>query len=76
MSSETLVLYGNEEVRTTVIDKQMWWMLVDVCKVIGIKNNHDVAKKLDEDEKAEVDTMLPGWMEPRKEECLPASPFP
>ena len=59
MSSETLVLYGNEEVRTTVIDKQIWWALVDVCKVIGIKNNHDVAKKLDEDEKAEVDLIYP-----------------
>ena len=59
MSSETMVLYGNEEVRTTVIDKQMWWMLVDICRVIGIKNNHDVAKKLDDDEKAEVDLIYP-----------------
>lgn len=59
MSSETLVLYGNEEVRTTVIDKQMWWALVDICRVIGIKNNHDVAKKLDEDEKAGVDLIYP-----------------
>lgn len=59
MSKEALVFYGNQEMRTTVIDNQMWWAIIDVCKVIGIKNNHDVAKKLDEDEKAEVDLIYP-----------------
>jgi len=55
MSKEALVFYGDNEMRTAMIDKQIWWVLADVCKVIGVKNNRDVAKKLDDDEKADVD---------------------
>lgn len=53
------IFYGGSEIRTTVIDGETWWAIVDVCKIIEIKNNHDVAKKLDEDEKAEVDLIYP-----------------
>lgn len=45
------VFYDNDEMRTVVIDRQMWWSIIDVCNAIEIKNSRDVYKKLDEDEK-------------------------
>lgn len=48
-----LQVFNNElfgEVRTTIIDGEVWFVLADVCKALGIKNATDVAKRLDEDE--------------------------
>ena len=49
-----LQVFKNEvfgEVRTVLIDGEIWFVLVDVCKVLGIKNTTDVAARLDEDER-------------------------
>jgi hypothetical protein len=35
--------------------RKPWWVLVNVCKALGIGNNRDVAAKLDDDEKDAVD---------------------
>ena len=43
--------YKNNEVRTTVKDGEIWWMLKDVCDVLGLSNSRRVAERLDEDEK-------------------------
>jgi len=45
--------FGN--VRVIHIDGQPWWVLTDVCKVLGIQNVSDVASRLDEDEKLKID---------------------
>lgn len=50
-NSLATVFYDMDEMRTVVIDKEIWWSIIDVCNVIGVKNSRDVYKKLDEDEK-------------------------
>lgn len=41
-------------VRTTLKEGQVWFVLADVCKALGIANARDAATRLDEDEKADV----------------------
>ena len=43
--------YENHEVRTTVKDGEIYWVLKDVCKVLDLKNSRKVAERLEEDEK-------------------------
>ena len=43
--------YKNNEVRTTIKDGEIWWVLKDICKILGINNSKMVAARLDEDEK-------------------------
>ena len=43
--------YKNNEVRTTVKDGEVWWVLKDVCEILGINNSKMVAARLDKDEK-------------------------
>jgi len=47
-------------VRTVTIDGEPWWVLVDVCAVLGIANSRNVAARLPGDEvnTATVDTYL------------------
>lgn len=42
--------YG--DIRTILIDDEPWFVLKDVCTALEIKNATDVAKRLDEDERA------------------------
>lgn len=51
--------YSDIQVRTVTQDGVIWFMLRDVCDVLGIKNDTDVWNRLDEDEKAEVDFTYP-----------------
>ncbi len=43
--------YGEQEVRTLLIESSPWWVLVDVCRVLDLSNASQVAARLDEDEK-------------------------
>lgn len=43
--------YQNCEVRTVQKSNETWWILKDVCDVLGIKNSTDVYNRLDEDER-------------------------
>ncbi|MEG1562562.1 MAG: Bro-N domain-containing protein [Bacteroides sp.] len=43
--------YGEQSVRTLLIDEDPWWVLRDVCRVLGIKRTDSTARKLDDDEK-------------------------
>ena len=51
--------YNGNEVRTVQIDGEPWWVLKDVCGVLGISKYRDVAARLDEDERepVKVDTL-------------------
>ena len=40
--------YGSVAVRTVIIDSEPWFILADLCKVLGIGNAADVRKRLDE----------------------------
>ncbi|MBR1734746.1 MAG: phage antirepressor [Alphaproteobacteria bacterium] len=43
--------YENTKVRTVVKDDEIWWVLKDVCDVLGLSNSRKVAERLDDDEK-------------------------
>ena len=43
--------YENENVRTTVRNGEIWFVLKDVSDVLGLSNSRRVAERLDEDEK-------------------------
>lgn len=50
--------YGKIPVRTVLVGGEPWWVLTDVCRVLGIKNSRDVVNRLDPDEKGvgQIDT--------------------
>lgn len=43
--------YRNSKVRTVDMDGEAWFVLKDVCAVLGISNNRMAADRLDDDEK-------------------------
>ena len=51
--------YEGNRVRTVQRDGEPWWVLKDVCAVLGIGNSGNVAARLDDDEKGihTVDTL-------------------
>lgn len=59
MNDLQIFTYRDTTLRTIEKDGEIWWVLKDVCNVLGIANPADVATRLDEDEKgiAVVDTL-------------------
>lgn len=53
-----LQIFNYEETPVRVIeqDGEPWWVLRDVCRVLGIKNSRDTAARLDPDEKGVYQT--------------------
>lgn len=51
MSELKIFNYGNNQIRTTVKDGEIWWVLKDVCEILSIQNYRNVAAKLGDDEK-------------------------
>lgn len=52
-------VFNNDEfgsVRTVIKDGEPWFVAVDVCKALEIKNNRDALGRLDDDEKGVVST--------------------
>lgn len=47
------------EVRTLVVDRELWWVLADVAKALSIQNSRDIVARLDDDEKGvgQIDTL-------------------
>ena len=43
--------YENANVRTTVRNGEIWFVLKDVCDVLSIQNYRNVSAKLEDDEK-------------------------
>lgn len=52
--------YGNNDVRTIVIDGEPWFVLADLCKVLEIRNGRDVAARLADDQKGVASIDTPG----------------
>ena len=61
MAMNDMQIFNYEEypVQTILQDSEPWWVLVDVCRVLDIKNSCDVANRLDEDEKGVGQTDTP-----------------
>lgn len=51
--------YDNNQVRTVLQDGEPWFVLKDVCNVLGIANDRNVAARLDNDERGvyQMDTL-------------------
>ena len=65
MNELQIFSYEEQQVRTTMIEGETWWVLVDVCKVLEIVNPSNVAKRLDDDEKATLH-LMDGGKNPHK----------
>lgn len=52
-------MYSNQEVRSTVIDSEPWFVAKDVCDVLELTNSRMAIERLDEDEKgvSSIDTL-------------------
>ena len=50
MNDLQIFIYGGEQLRTIQKPDGLWWVLRDVCQVLGISNHKMVAQRLDEDE--------------------------
>lgn len=46
--------YENNQVRTTIKNGEIWFVLKDVCDVLGLSNSRRVAERLEENEKSNV----------------------
>lgn len=44
-------VYTTQKIRMIEIDSEPWFIVKDVCEILGIKNVADAMKRLDEDEK-------------------------
>lgn len=51
MNDLQIYVYSGEQLRTIQRDDGLWWVLRDVCRVLGIANHKNVSVRLDEDEK-------------------------
>jgi anti-repressor protein len=54
MNSLQIFNYQANEVRTIMKDGEPWWVLKDVCAVLGLSEPHRVATRLDEDERTQM----------------------
>ncbi len=55
MENNNIQVFNNDrfgEVRSVVKDGEPWFVAVDVCKALEIKNNRDALGRLDDDERA------------------------
>jgi anti-repressor protein len=56
MNNLQIFNYNGNEVRTIQKDGEPWWVLKDVCGILGISKYRDTASRLDEDERGRL-----GW---------------
>ena len=52
--------YQGNEVRTIQHGDEVWWVLRDVCRVLGMTTPAKVARRLDDDEKGVSQIHTPG----------------
>lgn len=51
MNEIKIFSYENHNVRTTIKNGEIYWVLKDVCDILGLSNSRKVAERLDDDEK-------------------------
>lgn len=51
MNNTMTLAFNNTEVRSITADDEIWFALVDVCKILELSNSRRVAQRLDEDER-------------------------
>ena len=60
MNDLQIFIYGGEQLRTIQQPDGLWWVLRDVCQVLGLAEPHRVASRLDDDEKGRTQMTTPG----------------
>lgn len=55
MNNLTVLNYQTKDVRMVMRNNEPWWVLKDVCDVLGLSNPTMIADRLDEDERAKFD---------------------
>lgn len=60
MNDLQIFVYSGEQLRTIQQPDGLWWVLRDVCQVLGLDSPHKVADRLDEDEKGRNQIPTPG----------------
>lgn len=60
MSSLTVFAFNSQEIRTVIIDEDVWFVAKDVCEILEIRNTSDALSRLDDDEKGIATTDTPG----------------
>ena len=63
MADIQVFTYQHSEVRTVELNGEPWFVLKDVCEVLGIGNSRMVADRLDEDEKGVSQIDTPGGLQ-------------
>lgn len=53
-------IFEGNQVRTTAVNGDPWFVAVDLCNALDIRNNRDAIARLDEDEKGVATTDTPG----------------
>jgi len=63
---EKLAIFSNDDfgdIRTTIRDGEPWFCLLDVCRVLAIKNSRDVKNRLNSKGVATTDTLTNGGVQ-------------
>ena len=60
MSNTMTLAFNDTEVRSITADDEIWFALVDVCKILELRNPTRVAQRLDDDEKRNFKLRLAG----------------
>jgi prophage antirepressor-like protein len=47
--------FEDQQLRTSLIDGETWWVATDVCACLGISNSRDAISNLPDDEKQQID---------------------
>lgn len=60
MNNTITLAFNDTEVRNITADDEIWFALVDVCKILELSNPRRVAQRLDDDEKRNLKLRLAG----------------
>ena len=60
MNNTMTLAFNDTEVRSITADNEIWFALVDVCKILELSNPRRVAQRLDDDEKRNLKLRLAG----------------
>ena len=63
MNDLQIFIYSGNQLRTVKQADGLWWVLRDVCDVLGLAEPHRVAARLDDDEKGRTRMTTPGGVQ-------------
>lgn len=55
MNEVEIFKYEEKQVRTQIINNDIWFCLKDICNILELSNSRVVAQRLEEDERRKLD---------------------